>query len=209
MKPPPFPRKDSLLLLTGMVITGCGYDFGFGPEEELPAFPPFDITGPWLLSIYEASPLPYWNLTTDTVGTCTSDEFRITVAYEGPAKTRFLYSGSHEGFRMTCSGISESATQVFNITDTVIVVAAGTVLGEMRYEPCVMVGPWLGCAPEWLFGLDFAGFRLWGSASGDPLSGRFNWAEFSDTVRVWGKWSGQRPPPSSLTPELRQGTFHP
>jgi len=172
---------------------GCGVDLPFEHEEpELPEFPPFDITGSWLLSVLDARPsiLP----TPDTLGTCISDEFPITLTYEGPSETHFDYSGSHGDFSMVCSGVDEPATQVFNLTDTVIVVAAGSIQGEMHYETCVW-NPLTGCRPEWLFGLDLADFRFEGFAGADPISGWFHWPPYSDTARVFGRWSGHRSPP--------------
>jgi hypothetical protein len=183
--------KVRLLLLIAVLTMGCSFDLSSENEvPELPDVPPFELTGPWILSIQETSPslLP----TIDTAGACVGDPILVSVVYQGRAETEFLYAGSHGRIRMVCSGVSEPATLVFGLEDSVIVVEAGAIKGQMHYEPCVW-NPVSGCTPHWLVGLELDDFRFRGFADAEPIGGGFHWPPYSDTARVFGRWSIQRP----------------
>ena len=159
-------------------IMACGSDpLGVGGSDSGQPTSLPRITGSWNASVTLAGPSPNRG---DTVrGMCTVDDFRITLS---SPTSRDHYQGSHTGFTITCEGREASATEVFGISDTVIVVAPGSVTGvvwELISDP--------------VFQVDGATWQTFGgSLTSQNLGGAFWWKDSSDAIRIWAKFDAFR-----------------
>lgn len=134
------------------------------PETELP-----HVGGTWELSI-EASPVG----TTGAEGRCELVAMTLVLEQSGQDLT-----GSHSGGELACAGITEHATQLSGISDTVFVFAAGTIIGSIGWGCYGGPGaPW-GCPTTSggtaLVVLRFLGQELLGEVSPDRIRGDLGW----------------------------------
>jgi hypothetical protein len=177
----------TLLILAGLGGVGCDVDL-LGPEDKPP-----DVMGSWVVSVSDVGPTSLTGYEKSD-GVCTVEDFPLSFTKREKVGTEdYSYSGSHTGFTMICAGVTKSATEVFGMADTVVVVPPGDLTGTTSKSYCQM---FQGCA--WGFALTIEGFMLQASSyygtehlTGTRLGGRFYWFS-GDTLRALGSFSAYR-----------------
>jgi hypothetical protein len=172
------------LVLAIVGTSGCSLDL------TSPGPPPPEIAGTWTVSIMDAG--PGFSHPNRDAGTCLVDPFQIHLSKVGNVEGEPRYSGTFDKFRMVCSGVTESATEVFGLVDTVVVVAEGWLRGNAYGLGCIGFQADCGDDP-WRINLEGAeiGLSLI-QATRSQMSGLFSWHGGTDTSAVAGQFSAGR-----------------
>jgi len=120
-------------------------------------------------------------------GTCSFDPLTLHLFRDREGLLGDGYRGSHDGGRMTCTGVTAAATAASGLRDTVVVFVADTVSAAVAVN-LFCVGE---CNPERQVTIQISGLSLSGNASDAQMDGRFQLVE-SDTIRVAGTWTAAR-----------------
>ena len=133
--------------------------------------------------------------TNGTDGKCSSSPVSIEIARTGVRSEN--YRGQHSGFEMTCSGITEEATRLSGLRDTVVVFPTGT-MSAVVYPDLYYGTPPGYTPPDFIRGgradITLAGFFLSGRAAEFAMRGELSWFDEAAIVgrRLQGTWNGNR-----------------
>lgn len=175
-------RRCLSLIVAGAVLAGCSTS-STGPEDDPDDLP--SIAGAWTLAL-NAFPAG----TTGSEGRCTFDPISIQLTRGGETLVGVDYSGTRDGFTMTCTGFTDSATVLTGWGDTTLVLTADTMSARVNYQcvglgfQCLTGAPSVSIWPN-------SELQLWATAALGSLSGEF-WYRDGVDVQLTGSWSAAR-----------------